>query len=204
MLASINPLVERGRRSRYWITATAYVVGSVAGGAVTGLVAGSLGALVAAVVPVGTTVVAGSIAVLGTVALAFEVTRRRVPSIHRQVDEAWLEVYRGWVYGLGFGFQLGLGLSTIVTTAALYLCVAIAFLSGSVGAGLVIGLAFGLVRALPLLTVARVRDPDALRRHIGRFTTWALPASRVTAVVLALTAVTALVTATTGGDPWPS
>jgi len=204
MLASINPLVERGRHSRYWITATTYVVGSVAGGAVTGLVAGSLGALLARAVTVGDTAVAVIVAALGVVALTFEVTRRRVPSIHRQVDEAWLEEYRGWVYGLGFGFQLGLGVSTIVTTAALYLCFAIAFLSGSVLAGLAIGLVFGLVRSLPLLTVSRVRDPHALRRHLARFSAWAVPASRITAAVLASTAIVALVSATTGGGSWPS
>jgi hypothetical protein len=143
------------------------------------------------------------VAVLGAVALAFEVSRRPVPSIRRQVDDAWLEEYRGWVYGVGFGFQLGLGLSTIVTTASLYLCVVIAFLSGSVTAGLTIGLVFGLVRSLPLLAMARVRDPDALRRHLTRFTAWAVPASRVTAVVVGCTALVALATAAAGGGSWP-
>jgi hypothetical protein len=31
------------------------------------------------------------------------------PSWQRQVDERWLTTYRGWVYGAGFGFQLGAG-----------------------------------------------------------------------------------------------
>ena len=33
MLASIHPLGERARHNRFWITATAYIAGSVAGGA---------------------------------------------------------------------------------------------------------------------------------------------------------------------------
>lgn len=199
MLASINPLVERGRNSRYWITSTAYVVGSVAGGAVTGLLAGGLGAAVRRIADLDGAVLAAAVAVLCGCALAAELGRVRVPSIHRQVDEAWLEEYRGWVYGVGFGFQLGLGLATIVTTASVYLVFVVAALSGSVGAALVVGITFGFVRALPLLTMARVRNPAELRAHLARFAGWAPRASWATAAVVGLTAVVALTTAAVGG-----
>ena len=33
------------------------------------------------------------------------------------VHEQWLTRYRGWVYGVGFGAQLGFGLVTIITSA---------------------------------------------------------------------------------------
>ena len=45
----------------------------------------------------------------------------RLPGPRRQVDERWLHRYRGWVYGVGFGFQLGFGLLTVVTTSTVYL-----------------------------------------------------------------------------------
>jgi len=202
MLASINPLVERARRSRYWITATAYVIGSVVGGAVAGLVAGGLGVLVSAAVDVGGSATTWAIAVLSAVALACEIGRLPVPSIHRQVDEAWLDEYRGWVYGLGFGLQLGLGFATIVTTASVYLVFLVAVLSGSLVWGVAIGVTFGLVRALPLLAMARVRNPSQLRRSLARFAACAPRASSVTAWVVAATGIVAVVSMARGGAVW--
>ena len=43
MLASISPLGERARSSRWGVTVTAYVIGSVLGGAALGLLAAALG-----------------------------------------------------------------------------------------------------------------------------------------------------------------
>ena len=62
----------------------------------------------------------------------------RLPTVRRQVDNRWLNRYRGWVYGVGFGFQLGLGVVTVVTTSAVYLAFAAAMLSGSPAAGAMI------------------------------------------------------------------
>ena len=36
----------------------------------------------------------------------------------RQVNEDWIGRYRGWVYGAGFGAQLGLGFAVFVMTCA--------------------------------------------------------------------------------------
>ena len=46
MLGSITPLGERGRGSRWWLTTTAYVVGSVVGGVAMGALMGAIGAAV--------------------------------------------------------------------------------------------------------------------------------------------------------------
>jgi hypothetical protein len=99
---------------------------------------------------------------------ALDFSGRRPPSIHRQVDENWLGKYRGWVYGLGFGLQLGLGVVTIVTTASVYTVVAVSVLIGSPGFGALIGGIFGLGRSLVIVRVARVRDPGSLRRMMRR------------------------------------
>ncbi|HEV7196178.1 MAG TPA: hypothetical protein VGN19_09570, partial [Pedococcus sp.] len=45
MLSSISPLGERARNSRWWVTTTAYLVGSLAGGLALGGLAGLVGRL---------------------------------------------------------------------------------------------------------------------------------------------------------------
>ena len=42
----------------------------------------------------------------------------RPPFLHRQVDDDWLSAYRPWVYGVGFGWQIGAGVTTYTMTAA--------------------------------------------------------------------------------------
>ena len=169
MLSSITPLGERGRNNRWWLTTAAYVVGSVLGGATIGALCGTLGWLACA--PLGG---AGSLpAALPLTALALlgllgaladlGVGRLRVPSIRRQVDENWLGTYRGWVYGLGFGYQLGTGVATIVTSAITWVTLAAAVLTGSILGGVIVGATFGLARAGPLLLAAGVHHPGALR-----------------------------------------
>jgi sulfite exporter TauE/SafE len=97
------------------------------------------------------------------------------------VNDEWLHRYRGWVCGAGFGFQLGLGVVTVVTSATVYLTLAVELLSGSTLAGAAIGTVFGLVRALPVLAAGRVRRPEQLRRLHRRLQAWG-PASRRLAV----------------------
>ena len=45
----------------------------------------------------------------------------RLPWHHRQVNEQWLDHYRPWLYGVGFGWQIGCGLATYIMTASVYL-----------------------------------------------------------------------------------
>src|SRR5260370_152347 len=115
MLASIHPLGERARGNRWIVTVAWFVAGSAAGGAaVGGLIGAALSRAGARLDPL-------PIAVLCIITSAVEASGRAVPSRRRQVNEDWLVRYRGWVYGSGFGFQLGTGLATTVTTPAVYL-----------------------------------------------------------------------------------
>ena len=160
MLASINPLGERARNNSFVVTVVAYTFGSTMAAAALGLVLGALGAALLGGVAAGV-----RLAVLGAAALAAAAVDRRdgrIPSWHRQVNEDWLTEYRGWLYGLGFGVQLGLGVVTIVTTAAVYLTWAAALLGASPAVGLAVGAAFGLARAVPVIAGARVRTPAAV------------------------------------------
>ncbi len=192
MLASITPLGERGRHSRWGVTMAAFLIGGAAGGIVAGALLGAAGAAVFAVlghlgirsVATATVVFLAGVALLAA-AFDLRLLPLGLPTVHRQVDERWLQRYRGWVYGGGFGFQLGLGVVTIVVTAAVYAALAAAFLTGSVAAGGLIGGVFGLARSATLFSVARVRRPDQLAvlgQRLRRFD----PAARRGAALLQL------------------
>ena len=162
MLSSITPLGERGRNNRFAITASFFFAGSVLAGAATGGVAGGLGQLVLPAAPAVDGLVIVVLAAVGAL-LDARVGGLRLPTITRQVDERWLHKYRSWVYGFGFGAQLGTGLATIVSSAAVYLMVVAAVLTRSVAAGAVVGTVFGLVRGASILLARRVATYDELR-----------------------------------------
>src|SRR5579871_5214858 len=124
MLASITPLGERGRGRRWGITAAAYVAGSLLDGTLAGALFGAVGTLF--VSPRALTI--GLAAAIVVAAGAVDASRLTIPGVHRQVNEDWLVRYRSWVYGGGFGFQLGLGVATFVPTAAVYAMWALAAL----------------------------------------------------------------------------
>lgn len=198
MLTSITPLGERGRMRRWHTTTAWYVLGSTVGGAVAGSVAGGIGAALSRLRPAAQVVLLVA-AVACVIAAVTDARGVRPPSWRRQVDETWLGRYRGWVIGGGFGLQLGMGVVTIVSTASVYTMLLLAVLAGSFWGGLAVGTAFGLLRALPLLTVRRVRSHDALGALHRRVSAFA-PVARVATVgvlgaaAVALTA-TALVAA---------
>ena len=170
MLASIHPLGERARDRRWGTTVAAYLLGSTLAATMLGGLLGAFGSLL----PLGPGSTAVLVVVLGAAALAFDLGLGglRLPTVHRQVDKDWLDRYRGWVVGVGFGFQLGLGVVTIVNTAAVYLALALAALTASPTAGALVGATFGLVRALVILVVAPVRRPDQLRAALRRVNAW--------------------------------
>src|SRR3954447_8870550 len=111
MLASITPLGEQGRRRRWRRTVTAFVIASILGGAATGLVAGALGSLLLRDVSWDGRI--GFVAALLALGLVLDLAGK-VPGPRRQVDESWLDRYRGWVYGAGFGFQLRAGVGPLL------------------------------------------------------------------------------------------
>ena len=104
-------------------------------------------------------------------------------------------MYRNWVYGLGFGVQLGLGFVTVINSSLVYLAALAALLVGSLPAGLVIGVVFGAARAAALLPAAAVRRPDDLIRMTRVIDELDKPVRKGAATVAGLTAV-AVVTLT--------
>ena len=163
MLSSITPLGERGRGNRWGTTVAWFVTGSTLGGAILGAAVGLVGEGLGRVASDRVRLVA--VVALAVAALVLDATRRPglVPSWRRQVDERWMDEYRAWVYGLGWGAQLGAGVLTIVTAAGTYLVVALAALLGSLPAGVALGATFGLTRGLTLLTARGLSTPAALQ-----------------------------------------
>jgi hypothetical protein len=198
MLASISPFGERARGQRWGVTVTAYVAGSTVSGTAVGALLGAAGSGLARVAGVAhrepVALAALTVVAIAGLLLDAGVAGLHVPGPARQVDETWLGRYRGWVYGAGFGLQLGAAFTTIVAGAITYVAFASAFLSPSPVAGAVIGFAFGLTRALPLVAAARVTTPDELRVTMRRVDA-ALPRARAVAtsaqVVAALVALIA-------------
>ena len=119
----------------------------------------------------------------------------RLPTHRRQVDETWLHRYRGWVYGAGFGGQLGVGVWTVVATPAVYVTLVAEALAPSITDGLAIGATFGLVRGATVLSTARVGSPGALTSfhrgfHRGERTAAALAVAAQVAIVVSAAAFT--------------
>ncbi len=201
MLASITPLGERGRNRRWPVTVAFYLVGSAAGGAVLGAVAGSAGVLLGRVARPSPTVVLVVMGASAAAALAVDTRPSRpVPSIRRQVNEDWLRQYRSWVYGMGFGLQLGAGVATVVTSAATYLVVVAAgaaTTTAGLAAGVLVGTAYGLGRALPILMTARVTTFTQLRALHHRLSSWQPGARRLTLATELLVALVAVARAVT-------
>src|SRR5436309_994262 len=187
MLASITPLGERARGSRWGLTVGFYVAGSTLAGAAAGAAAGELGRLIWG--PAGAIDArAWALAAALAAGLALDLGRR-LPTLQRQVNEDWLREYRGWVYGVAFGGQLGVGVTTIVTTSLVYVTLLAAFLAGGAGTGAVIVGLFGAARGATLLAGARVRRPDDLARLHRTIDTWR---PRIRASTLAAQAILAV------------
>ncbi|MDQ2724033.1 MAG: hypothetical protein M3Y36_00825 [Actinomycetota bacterium] len=170
MLSTITPLSERGRGHRYAGTAAWFVVGAVGGGATLGCGAALLAAGLGAVGP-SLAVASGVAAGAALVAAAADagLTSVRFPLFRRQVNERWLDQYRAWLYGAGFGWQVGVGLATYIMTAGVFLTVAVAILTGQPAAALLICTTFGVARGLTVLLTRRLRSPAALRSFHRRF-----------------------------------
>ncbi len=170
MLSTITPVGERAKGHRYAGTVAWFVLGATVGGLLLGAVAAGLAGVVAAshlsdTVRLGVALAAVAVAVVSDSGLASV----RIPVHMRQVNERWLDAYRPWVYGAGFGVQIGCGLATYITTAAVYLTVVLAALTGDPLAALAVGAVFGAVRGMAVTLTARIATPSGLLAFHQRF-----------------------------------
>ncbi|CAN5634822.1 hypothetical protein BH10ACT3_BH10ACT3_07980 [soil metagenome] len=163
MLSTITPMAERTRGRRFGLTAFWFVLGAVAGGATLGLIAAAGAALFGLLsLSIGVSLGIAAVLALGAAAMDLGIGTQ-MPHHRRQVDEVWLDQYRSWVYGLGFGWQIGTGLATYIMTAAVYLTVALAALTANPAVAFGICVLFGLTRGLALFLGVRLTNPERLR-----------------------------------------
>jgi len=189
MLASITPLSEGGRGHRYRTTASWFVVGALVGGTILGIVVAAF-AVGIREMTLSTTEIA-TIAFGGSTAAALSDigrSRFRLPIHHRQVNERWLDQFRPWVYGAGFGAQIGAGLATYIVTAAVYLMILLAALTGNPWIAVIAGALFGLVRGLAVFLGRRITNSETLRTFHVRFHDLG-PKVRLATIVVELAAV---------------
>ncbi len=160
------------------MTVSAFLIGAAAAGAGAGALAGAAGRIALGDSVTGRTrLIVLAVALIAAIAL--DLHPGTAPGPRRQVNERWLDEFRGWVYGLGFGAQLGLAVTTVVSSAATYVALLAAFLIGDAGRGALMLGCFGAVRGLTPLAAARVRRPDQLLALHARLERWRAPAARV-------------------------
>jgi hypothetical protein len=133
MLSSIHPLGERARHNRWGLTVGAFTVVSTMAGAVVGAGLGWVGSLLVGSIEEAALLL--GTAVLALTAGALDLVRVRPPGPERQVNEAWIGHYRGWVYGGAFGAELGIGVVTFVVTWGVYATYGAQLLSASPWSG---------------------------------------------------------------------
>jgi len=173
MVSAINPMAERARGYRYWLTAVWFIAGSLAGSAAIGLPAavGALGLRALGLDEPARMMLVGLIAIL-TLAAEVRLFGLGLPRHPRQVNELWLMQYRRWVYSAGFGVQIGSGFATYIMTTANYLLLGLTLVSGRPGLALAGWLAFGLVRGLAVLLSLRCRSAARLAALHRRLAGW--------------------------------
>ena len=156
MVETIGLSWDGARRRTTIASCATFAPGAVLGGIATfGLLSG-LGEFVHGVGGQAAYAVAATIAVAAAVAEARGT--RIVPQIRRQLPERWRWTMPMPLAAALYGVLLGLGFTTFVLSFGVWALAGIAFALGDPQAGLVIGAAFGIGRAIPVVLVAPVVD----------------------------------------------
>ena len=157
MVETLGLAGEGGRRITVAAACAAFPPGAVIGGIATfGLLSG-IGELLHGAGRAAFLVAAG-IAVAAAMAEARGL--RIAPQIRRQLPESWRWMMPLPIAGLLYGVLLGLGFTTFVLSFGVWALAGISLALGNLEAGLVIGAAFGIGRAIPIVVVApRVDRP---------------------------------------------
>jgi hypothetical protein len=185
MIETIN-----GPRRRMWLCCVTFALGALAGGtAIFGVLA-----LLGSLAGIGGLAV---VAIIGVAAAIADVRGRPiVPQIRRQVPEHWRRVLPLPVATLLYGVLLGLAFTTFIYAVALWALAGIAFVLGSPRTGVLIGLAFGAGRALPICLLAPVAHRRGARSIVDAMAQRPIVLSvvrRLAAVCLVVVAASALV-----------
>lgn len=148
MVSTITPLVREAPRK--WITTVAVFCSSaVAGGAITGAIVGTLGALTEARQTPLFELIAGIGILLGLAELSGLAVP--LPTLHRSVPQSWWR-QMPWLAAAGLsGLSLGSGMTTVIRFPGYHVLLAFAFVCANPAFGAVIFAAYAGGRAAPVL-----------------------------------------------------
>jgi len=152
MVDTIGTALGDVRRTVMIVAAASFTIGALAGGAVTFGGLSLLGRLLGH----GATELRDAVAGALALAAAFADWRgwKIAPQIRRQVPERWRWIMPLPLACVLYGLLLGLGFTTFVLSFAVWALAGISFAADSAVLGVVVGVAFGLGRALPVLWIA--------------------------------------------------
>jgi hypothetical protein len=157
MVETLAPAGYAGRLRTTLIACATFTAGALAGGVITfgglALLGRSFGA--------GGSVAVAAAAGIAVLAAIGEIRGVRiVPQVRRQVPESWRRVVPVPLAAGLYGVLLGLGFTTFILTFAVWALAAVSVALGDPQIGAVIGLAFGIGRALPVIALAPVAETD--------------------------------------------
>jgi hypothetical protein len=157
MVETLAPAGYAGRLRTTLVACATFTAGALVGGVIT---FGGLGLLGQWLGAGGKGAVA--VAVVIAVFAAFGEARgvRIVPQVRRQVPESWRRVLPLPLAAGLYGVLLGLGFTTFILTFAVWALAAVSVALGDPQLGAVLGLAFGVGRALPVIALAPVAETD--------------------------------------------
>jgi hypothetical protein len=152
MVETIGPVGHTGGRRTTIAACATFLPGAVVGGMAT---FGSLAALGGLLHGAGGRAAYITAAGIALVAAAAEARGTPiVPQIRRQLPEHWRRLMPMPLAAALYGVLLGLGFTTFVLSFGVWALAGISLAVGESGAGLVIGAAFGIGRAVPIVVLA--------------------------------------------------
>jgi hypothetical protein len=159
MIETLGPTGHTGSPRTTVAACITFTVGALTGGVVTFGSLSALGELAHGADDRAAYVVAAVIA-LATAAAELRATPI-VPQVRRQLPEHWRRLMPMPLAGGLYGVLLGLGFTTFVLTLGVWALAGVSFAVGDTAVGLVLGLAFGAGRALPIALTAPFADRAA-------------------------------------------
>jgi hypothetical protein len=159
VIETIGPTGHAGGRRTTLAACVAFLPGAVAGGLLTFGSLGLLGDLIHGAGGRASYFVAAAIAV--TAAMLEARGARIVPQIRRQLPEHWRRVMPMPLAAALYGVLLGIGFTTFVLSFGVWALAGVSLAVGDPALGLLIGGAFGLGRAIPILALAPVAGRNA-------------------------------------------
>jgi hypothetical protein len=159
VVETLGPTGHTGGRRTTVAACIAFIPGAVVGGVLTFGALAAAGELVHGAGGKVAYAIAAAIAVLAAV---LEVRGTRiVPQIRRQLPEHWRRVMPMPLAGALYGVLLGMGFTTFVLSFGVWALAAISFAVGEPLIGLILGVCFGIGRAIPVVALAPLAGSPA-------------------------------------------